>query len=117
MKERFTMINDVFASLIEAYSLKGVRQNDYVYQILNDKISIIFMFERFDEGFLVFLEDLNASRQYPIWQLFDKKGNPKIEIDFSSDKFTRNLIWHKEFITKYLIKELNGDFTAVEDSN
>lgn len=97
------------------YGLKEKKVNDYVYQLSNDQVGIIFMFERFEEGFSVFLKDMGAGIQYPIWKIFDLKGKPEIPVDFSLGKRERNLLWHEDFFSSYLQKELRGDFSDLRN--
>jgi hypothetical protein len=115
MVDKFLDIEKIFMSLKIRYRLKEKEVNDYVYELSNDQAGIIFMFERYEEGFSVFLKDINAGIQYPIWKIFDAKGKPEIAIDFSLVKRERNLLWHESFLSNYLQKELSGDFSDLQN--
>ena len=114
MTSIFFEIENIFKTLKREYSLEGKKINEFVYQLSNEKIEIIFMFERFEESFSAFLKDLNEGKQYPVWRLFEEKGRPQIDVDFSLSRLRRNLVWHETFFSKYLSQELNGDFSQID---
>jgi hypothetical protein len=112
----------IIAELMECMPTKGkfsvTERTDYSIKFNNSNCSIFLGFERYEPGVIVVLIDELENESYPIWRLYEHKGNPKMKISFAEgdDQTLRDLKYNLGFIRLFLEKELMGDFQDLKQN-
>ena len=104
----FPTFQDAFHELIERYDMELTRTGNSGIKLTNTFVEFLFLFERYETGFLSFLVDRAKQCQYPMWQVYKWKGSPTVPLSDEPDKVIRNAYWQARFIGQYLTEEVAG---------
>lgn len=118
VSQYYSMIVDLMERMPTQEKFSIVERTDYSIKFNNSNCSIFLGFERYEAGVIVALIDELENKSYPIWRLYEHKGNPKIKISFDEgdDHNLRDLKYNLGFIKLFLAKELLGDFRDLKQN-
>lgn len=118
VSQYYSMIVELMECMPTPEKFSIVERTDYSIKFNNSNCSIFLGFERYEAGVIVALIDELENKSYPIWRLYEHKGNPKIKISFDEgdDHTLRDLKYNLGFVRLFLEKELMGDFRDLKQN-
>ncbi|WP_299766890.1 hypothetical protein [uncultured Dokdonia sp.] len=120
--EYIPFIQDQFQNIKQQYRMNwGGENNDYIYDLSSDSVSLSFMTERREEGMRIVIKNLKANEYYTIFGLIKIKNpdnNYLTEQELNISKGYKDQIKGITYVSAIFLERfcqdvLSGDFLQV----